>query len=247
MRLPRLKAPHFLIIACLGTMVAADVAIAQIEQIVVTATRREQSVLEVPVAVSAYSGDFLRKSGVDDIQEIANLAPSFQASTNSSETQGLVIRIRGIGTQGNNPAFESAVGVFIDGIYRSRAGAALTELLDVDRIEVLRGPQGTLFGRNTSAGALSIVTAGPEFEFGGYGEISYERADLFGDTDGVQVRRRCVCRPSGSPTGSNVTTVSSMRGQSGICGLAATFQSASAFECNQTSRSGGVTSVYSTR
>ena len=78
-----------------------------------------------------------------------------------------VARIRGIGTVGDNPGLESSVGVFIDGVYRSRTGVGLTELGPLDRIEVLRGPQGTLFGRNTSAGLISIITAKPRFETGG--------------------------------------------------------------------------------
>lgn len=152
---------------------------AQIEEIVVTATRREQSLQDVPIAVSVFSGEILENSGVDDIQELMNLSPSFQASTNVSETQGLVIRIRGIGTQGNNPAFESAVGIFIDGVYRARAGIALAEMLDIERIEVLRGPQGTLFGRNTSAGALNIITRAPTFERETNFQASYGNIDEF--------------------------------------------------------------------
>ncbi|MFQ5534026.1 MAG: TonB-dependent receptor [Sphingomonadales bacterium] len=172
-------------------------ATAQIEEIVVTAQKREQSLQDVPIAVAAYTEELLLNSGVDDIQELMNLSPSFQASSNVSETQGLVIRIRGIGTQGNNPAFESAVGVFIDGVYRARAGIALTELQDVERIEVLRGPQGTLFGRNTSAGALNIVTRGPSFESEGSAEVSYGNFDQFdirGSISGPLVEDRLAVR-----------------------------------------------------
>lgn len=172
---------------------------AQIEEIVVTATRREQSLQDVPIAVSAFSGEILENSGVDDIQELMNLSPSFQASSNVSETQGLVIRMRGIGTQSNNPAFESAVGVFIDGVYRSRPGAALSELLDLERIEVLRGPQGTLFGRNTSAGALNIITRGPRFEPEGNFQASYGRINEFeakGSVSGTLVEDKLAARLS---------------------------------------------------
>ena len=144
-----------------------------IEEIIVTSQRRSESVQDVPIAVTAIADTMLRNSGIDDIKELTQLAPSLQASSTNSETQGTVIRIRGVGTQGNNPAFESAVGVFIDGVYRARPGAALAELLDVERIEVMRGPQGTLFGRNTSAGAISMITAKPQFESGGYVEATY--------------------------------------------------------------------------
>lgn len=177
----------------------AGSALAALDTVITTATKREGAVQETPVAVSAYNEDFLLKTGVDDIKDVMNLSPSFQASTNSSETQGLVIRIRGIGTQGNNPAFESAVGVFIDGVYRARAGAALSELLDVEQIEVLRGPQGTLFGRNTTAGALNITTRGPEFEWGGYAAVEYanrDRLDLRGSVTGPIVEDKLAFRVS---------------------------------------------------
>ncbi|WP_308909379.1 TonB-dependent receptor [Pseudokordiimonas caeni] len=150
-----------------------------LEEIVVTAQMRSQSVQDVPIAVTAMSENMMKMAGVDDLKELSQLAPSLQASSTNSEAQGTVIRLRGIGTQGNNAAFESAVGVFIDGIYRSRAGAALTEILDLERVEVLRGPQGTLFGRNTSAGAINIVTKQPEFEAGGYLEGTYGNYNAF--------------------------------------------------------------------
>jgi outer membrane receptor protein involved in Fe transport len=144
-----------------------------VEEIIVTSQRREESVQEVPIAINAFSDTVIQNSGIDDLKELTQLSPALQASSSNSETQGTVIRIRGVGTQGNNPAFESAVGVFIDGVYRSRPGAALAELLDVERVEVMRGPQGTLFGRNTSAGAIHLITAKPEFEAGGYVEGTF--------------------------------------------------------------------------
>ncbi|MGC6766825.1 TonB-dependent receptor plug domain-containing protein, partial [Escherichia coli] len=81
--------------------------------------------------------------------------------------------LRGITTGGDNPGFEPSVGVFIDGVFRARSGVAIAELPELERVEILRGPQGTLFGRNTSAGALSIFTAQPRFETGGYVEAGY--------------------------------------------------------------------------
>ncbi len=144
-----------------------------IDEIIVTTQRREESMQEVPIAINAFSDTVIQNSGIDDLKELTQLAPALQASSTNSETQGTVLRIRGVGTQGNNPAFESAVGVFIDGVYRSRPGAALAELLDVERVEVMRGPQGTLFGRNTSAGAIHLITAKPQFEAGGYVEAGF--------------------------------------------------------------------------
>ncbi len=141
--------------------------------IVVTATRREQAAQDVPLSVSVVAGQQLANAGVVDIRGIQQLAPSLKTTTGQSSATGAVLTIRGIGTAGDNPGFEPAVGVFIDGVFRARAGVALAELPPIERVEVLRGPQGTLFGRNTSAGALSISTAKPKFELGGYVEASY--------------------------------------------------------------------------
>lgn len=132
--------------------------------IVVTATRRNQALSDVPMAVSAVTAENLRDTGAHDIRQLNQIAPSLLVSSTSSEGGAAVARIRGIGTVGDNPGLEGSVGIFIDGVYRSRAGMALTELGPLDRIEVLRGPQGTLFGRNTSAGLISIITAKPRFQ-----------------------------------------------------------------------------------
>jgi outer membrane receptor protein involved in Fe transport len=171
-----------------------------IEEIIVTSQRRSESVQQVPIAITAMSDTMLRNSGIDDLKELTQLAPALQASSTNSETQGTVIRIRGVGTQGNNPAFESAVGVFVDGVYRSRPGAALAELLDVERVEVMRGPQGTLFGRNTSAGAISLITAKPQFETGGYVEATFgnfSSYDVRGSVWGPLVEDKLAVRLSG--------------------------------------------------
>ena len=140
--------------------------------IVVTATRRSQRLSSVPIAVSAYGTSALRHSGATDIRQMAQLAPSLLVTSTGSEANATA-RLRGIGTVGDNPGLESSVAVFIDGVYRSRTGSGLNDLGEVERIEVLRGPQGTLSGRNSSAGAISIYTKYPEFTFGGYGEASY--------------------------------------------------------------------------
>ena len=118
----------------------------------------------MPLAVSAVTAENLRNTGATDIRQLNQVAPSLLVSSTSSESGAAVARIRGIGTVGDNPGLEGSVGVFIDGVYRSRTGMGLTDLGPVDRIEVLRGPQGTLFGRNTSAGLISVITAKPRFE-----------------------------------------------------------------------------------
>ncbi|MBK7163508.1 MAG: TonB-dependent receptor [Sphingomonadales bacterium] len=147
------------------------------DEIIVTATRRDQAAQDVPLAVSVVAGEQLANAGIVDIRGIQQLAPSLKTTTGQSSATGAVLTIRGIGTAGDNPGFEPAVGVFIDGVFRSRAGVALAELPPIERVEVLRGPQGTLFGRNTSAGALSISTQKPKFEIGGYVEASYGNYD----------------------------------------------------------------------
>ena len=143
------------------------------DEIVVTATGRPQVAQDIPVAVSVIGGEALENSGISDIRGLRQITPSLQVTTGQSSATGVVLRIRGIGTAGDNPGFEPAVGVFIDGVFRARAGVALSDLPPIDRVEVLRGPQGTLFGRNTSAGALSITTQGPAFELGGYAAASH--------------------------------------------------------------------------
>jgi len=158
-----------------STAVGAQTAAVEAEagDIIVTATKRSQALSDVPIAVSAISAESLQNSGASDIRQLNQLSPSLLVSSTSSESSGAVARIRGIGTIGDNPGLESSVAVFIDGVYRSRVGAGLTELGELERIEVLRGPQGTLFGRNASAGLINVVTAKPKFETSGQAEISY--------------------------------------------------------------------------
>ena len=149
------------------------------QEIIVTATRRASPLSDVPLAVSAVTADALQNSGASDIRQLNQLAPSLLVSSTSSEAGAGGARIRGIGTVGDNAGLESSVATFIDGVYRSRAGAALTELGPVDRVEVLRGPQGTLFGRNASAGLINVVTARPKFDTEGYAEGSYGNYDYY--------------------------------------------------------------------
>ncbi|MFC5342626.1 TonB-dependent receptor [Brevundimonas staleyi] len=142
----------------------------RVDEIIVTATRREQRLIEAPVAVTAVSGEQLENSGVSDIRELTSLAPSVQFQTPGGGSDSS-IRIRGVGTTSTNPGLESSVGVIIDGVIRARTGVALSELGDLRSIEVLRGPQGTLFGRNTSSGIINVMTKQPDFD-GIHGNIT---------------------------------------------------------------------------
>jgi outer membrane receptor protein involved in Fe transport len=161
-----------------STPAATPVAVAAADNaddsrdIIITATRRSTALSNVPIAVSAVSAEALKNSGANDIRSLNQLAPSLLVSSTGNEANASA-RVRGIGTVGDNPGLESSVAVFIDGVYRSRTGAGLNELGQIDRIEVLRGPQGTLFGRNASAGLINIVTAKPSFTLGGNAEATY--------------------------------------------------------------------------
>jgi outer membrane receptor protein involved in Fe transport len=143
---------------------AADAASAGIEEIIVTATKRAANIQDIPIAVTAISDVQIERGGLKDIRDLPSLSPSFNMNSSNTESGGTTLRMRGVGTTGNNAGLESAVGVFLDGVYFSRPGIALADLMDVEAIEVLRGPQGTLFGRNTSAGALHIRTKKPNLE-----------------------------------------------------------------------------------
>ena len=137
----------------------------RLNTIKVEATRREGvTVQDVPIAVSAFDTELLNDANFDRIEDLEQLTPSVGLTQTESSTSGTSISIRGVGTGSNNPGFEPAVGVVIDGVFRTRTGVALAELPELQSVEVLRGPQGTLFGRNTSAGVVSINTKKPTQE-----------------------------------------------------------------------------------
>lgn len=140
--------------------------------IIVTASKREQTLQETPISVSVTSGETLEQAQIRDILDLQTVTPSLRVSQLQSASATTFI-IRGFGNGDNNFGIEPSVGVFIDGVFRSRSAAALSDLNGVQRIEVLNGPQSTLFGKNASAGVISVVTKEPQFEFGGQGEISY--------------------------------------------------------------------------
>ena len=130
-------------------------------QIVITAQKRSENVQHVPISVAAFSGQTLTKSNVTDISQLGKLASNYQA-TKSVQSSFMRVNIRGIGAIGNT-TIEPSVAIFVDGAYVPRAGAVVSSLLDIESVEVLRGPQGTLFGRNASVGALSLHSAAPRF------------------------------------------------------------------------------------
>jgi outer membrane receptor protein involved in Fe transport len=174
-------------IALLSAIGAAVPAFAQTgNEIVITATRRAATtVQDVPLSVMAIGGDTVQNAGIKDVRDLTQLSPSFNWLTGQSNSAGATAYIRGVGTGGDNPGFESAVGFFVDGVYQNRAGVALSELPAVDRIEVIRGPQGTLFGKNTSAGAISVITAAPTFKRTLWADGSYGNLNAWGFSGGV--------------------------------------------------------------
>ena len=142
-----------------------------VDAIIITATKREQSLQDVPVVVTAVSGQLMQDAGVKDIKDLTILTPGLTVTSTSNETV-TTARIRGVGTVGDNPGLESSVGVVIDGVYRPRNGVSFGDLGELQRVEVLKGPQGTLFGKNTSAGVINILSVAPSFNFGAQGEIT---------------------------------------------------------------------------
>lgn len=148
---------------------AAPEAEAPVDEIVVTATKRETNLQDTPISMAVLGNEALKERHVQSLIDLGDGAiPSLRISTFEARQSALTIGIRGIVPgDANQPAREQGVGVYIDGVYLGRQHGLNVSLFDVERIEVLKGPQGTLFGRNTEGGALSIVTKAPTGEFGG--------------------------------------------------------------------------------
>src|SRR6202049_573485 len=140
-------------------------------EIIVTAQKREQNLQDVPISVISMSAQQLQDAGVTDIKNLTVLTPGLTVTSTTSENS-TTARIRGIGTVGDNPGLESSVGVVIDGVYRPRNGVGFGNLGEIERIEVLEGPQGELFGKNNDAGVINIVTKRPSRTFGVTGEVT---------------------------------------------------------------------------
>ena len=157
-----------------ASLSAVETSAQALEEVVVTAQRQAQTLSDVPIAVTAFSAEGLKNFAVDDLSDLNLASPSFMATPFLSDPLGNApVRIRGIGTGGGNPGFEGAVGLYVDDVYRSRTGSAMLTFFDMAGVEILRGPQGTLFGKNTTAGALLMKTAAPDFD-DTYGSITAE-------------------------------------------------------------------------
>lgn len=147
-----------------------------IEEILITATKRPQTLQDTPVAVSVTTADTIQKARVLEISDLQTVVPSLRVTTLQTATNTNFV-IRGFGNGANNAGIEPSVGVFIDGVYRSRSAAAIGDLPRLQRVEVLRGPQSTLFGKNASAGVISVATEAPSYETEGRVEVQYGNYD----------------------------------------------------------------------
>jgi iron complex outermembrane receptor protein len=141
------------------------------DDIVVTARRREERAQDVPIALTAVSGETIERTGSTNLLQIADLTPSLVIRNNNA--RNTFVNIRGLGSNAaQNDGLEVGVGFYVDDVFYGRIGASQFDLIDLERVEVLRGPQGTLFGKNTTAGAINIATRVPEFDFGFQGEAT---------------------------------------------------------------------------
>lgn len=186
---------HRLAIAVSAALAISTVQAQQLEEVIVTATKRAESVMDVPLAVQALSGEFLRKINTDDIKDLANFTPG--VSGNSKDSFLDTIAVRGITTNDFGNGGDPSLGVYKNGFYQGRNGAAVTSVFDLERTEILRGPQGFLFGRNAIAGAMNIISQRPtqgdsdtyiDVRLGERGIARVEGGTNFDVSDSISVR-----------------------------------------------------------
>ncbi len=155
-----------------STLLSSTAVFAQIDEIIVTSQKREQSIQDVPISVFVVDGDFLSSRNFNEVSELQFVVPGFGLN-DANNPNGQGFQVRGIGTQTFGIGTEDSVGVVVDGVVVGRTVGGLVDLSDIERVEILRGPQGTLFGKNASAGLLNIVTKGPTEEFAAEAGFSY--------------------------------------------------------------------------
>lgn len=195
----------------------AGSAIAQTDQIIVTATKRPQTLQEVPVAVSVVDAEVIENAQINDIIDLQSSVSSLRVTQQQNASQTNFI-IRGFGNGANNPGIEPSVGVFIDGVYRSRSAAAILDLPTLERVEVLRGPQSTLFGKNVSAGAISLTTKAPSYDWEGSVEATVGNlgAVRFRGTLSGPISETLAFRVSGSTSNRNGTYENVLTGEDNV-------------------------------
>ena len=149
-----------------------------IEEVIVTATKREESIMDVPLAITAMSGDFIRQVNLNDIKDLIQFTPGI--SGNSKDSFLDFVSVRGIRTIDFGNGGDPSVSLYKNGLYQGRTGAAVSSMYDIERAEVLRGPQGFLFGRNSVSGAFNVITAKPDLDgVGGYVELDAGERGVF--------------------------------------------------------------------
>ncbi|WP_187276342.1 TonB-dependent receptor [Parahaliea maris] len=157
----------------------AQSGVTALEEVVVTAQRRQQSVQDVPISIEAFSSDQIDDYRINNLIDLGTLVPNLSAVEGSGGTRSVLFQIRGLYASGTALAADSGVAIYLDGVYLPGGSGGLTNYADLERIEVLRGPQGTLFGRNTSGGAISFITPDPDGEFGFKQTFTAGNFDLF--------------------------------------------------------------------
>ncbi|MFA5630640.1 MAG: TonB-dependent receptor [Porticoccaceae bacterium] len=167
-----------LLMACSGALGTAQGASAQgaLEEIIVTATKREQSMQEVPITISAITGDGLQRLGIEGMDELAVVTPGLHFGR---QTGAAVVLMRGIGTNNGSAGNEPSIATYIDGVYNPNGNANVASFADIERIEVLKGPQGTLFGRNATGGLIHVITKDPSQESEAKFRVGYGNYDTF--------------------------------------------------------------------
>ncbi|MEM1102967.1 MAG: TonB-dependent receptor, partial [Pseudomonadota bacterium] len=158
-----------------GLLVSPTAYAQQLEQIIVTAEKREENLQDTPISISAFTVDAIERTGAADISAVAQIAPNVVFDTTapiSGASNAAGITIRGVGQTDFALTTEAGVGTYVDGVYSSRSLGGVLDVVDIERMEILRGPQGTLFGRNTIGGAINIISTRPSDEFGGKLEVT---------------------------------------------------------------------------
>ena len=200
-------AGFYRVIALLGVtaLFAPGITIAQqegvLEEIVVTATFRETRLQDTPIAITAVTGEMLENRAQTNLYEVANQAPNVTLKKGGQARSGMIAYIRGIGQTDFIAALEPGVGVYVDDVYYAQLTGSLLELMDVDRVEVLRGPQGTLAGRNSIGGAVKMFTKQPGQDHGGFVRVgfgSYDQVDFRGAGDMTLIEDKLFARVSGA-------------------------------------------------
>jgi len=150
-----------------------------LDEVIVTAEKRSESLQETPISISAFDAGMIEDLGVSDLSDLNGLAPNFTITPFPNSRSALVLFMRGVGNNENQITQDPAVGVYMDGVYIGRSAGLASDVADLERIEVLRGPQGTLYGRNTTGGAVNMITAKPRGQFGFEQTVSVGNYDMW--------------------------------------------------------------------